>query len=82
MDENNDCYACAVAKPGRCPSHMPKRHSRGIEQLTLWPDEVFLKHVLQGDGPKHRGDCPACKAAFDKGASWTSLPWSETYWAS
>ncbi len=55
------------------------------EQLTLWTDEELdgrPEHKVQEGSVKHRGDCPACKKDFDNGASWTSLPWSETYWAS
>lgn len=65
------------------------------EQLVLWTNADFqyrdwVLHTVRGKtnpegwpyGIKHDSDCPACKEAYLKGAAWTSLPWSETYWAS
>lgn len=46
-----------------------------------WIPAPELKHKVT-HRPKHDGDCPACKAAYDAGTPWTALPWSETYWSS
>lgn len=83
--QENDCWACEVAKPGRCPSHSPQREP---EQLTLWVEDtnhiLRPQHKIRGEigakgeyGQRHDMDCPGCQDT-----PFTLSPRSETYWAS
>lgn len=62
---------------------VPEDARLALERLVNWGwRQARPQHVVGTGGMVHSSRCPACQAAYDEGASWTALPWSETYWSS